>query len=224
MGAKVTIEQVAQADLFKNMSLDEVKELLSKTNMLVKHFHKNAYVFLAGDVVENLCVVVNGTVQIVKEDASGDRSIIGSIESGRTFGTCYLGSKGKHSVVSYFAVKNCEILMIPFASLNMNVIGNQNIYCKFFSNIIATVAGHNINLIEKVDVLGRKTLRGKIMAYLEKEAQLCRSRTFALPFNRTDLANYLDADRSAMTREIARMRDDGLIKFEKNIFTLVHNA
>lgn len=221
MGMRITIEQVAKADLFSAMSLDEVKELLSKTGMVIKHFHKNDYIFLAGDVIDYLCVLVDGSVQIIKENAKGDKSIIGNIYSGGSFGENGLAKQGSISNVSYLAVKNCEILMVPFARMNMNVINNQKISSKFFTSIIAQIAKQNLGLVEKVEILGRKTLRGKIMAYLEKQSRINNSATVVLPFNRTDLANYLDADRSAMTRELYRMQDEGILEIEKNKFTIL---
>ena len=221
MGMRITIEQVAKADLFSAMSLDEVKELLSKTGMVIKHFHKNDYIFLAGDAIDYLCVLVDGSVQIIKENAKGDKSIIGNIDSGGSFGENGLAKQGSTSNVSYLATKNCEVLMVPFARMNMNVINNQAISSKFFMSIIAQIAKQNLGLVEKVEILGRKTLRGKIMAYLEKQSRINNSSTVVLPFNRTDLANYLDADRSAMTRELYRMQDEGILEIEKNKFTIL---
>lgn len=218
---RITIEQVAKADLFSAMSLDEVKELLSKTGMVIKHFHKNDYIFLAGDAIDYLCVLVDGSVQIIKENAKGDKSIIGNIDSGGSFGENGLAKQGSTSNVSYLATKNCEVLMVPFARMNMNVINNQAISSKFFMSIIAQIAKQNLGLVEKVEILGRKTLRGKIMAYLEKQSRINNSSTVVLPFNRTDLANYLDADRSAMTRELYRMQDEGILEIEKNKFTIL---
>jgi CRP-like cAMP-binding protein len=88
-------------------------------------------------------------------------------------------------------------------------------------NIVAILADNNSKLIEKTDILCKKTLRGKILAYLEHEANEAHSKKFVVPFSRTDLANYLDADRSALTRELARMRDEGIVNFEKNTFELL---
>ena len=90
-------------------------------------------------------------------------------------------------------------------------------------NIVSILADNNTRLIEKTEILCKKTLRSKIMAYLEQEARYNGSDSFEVPFNRTDLANYLDADRSAMTRELARMKAEGLIDFTKNNFTILQH-
>ena len=91
-------------------------------------------------------------------------------------------------------------------------------------NIVSILADNNTRLIEKTEILCKKTLRSKILAYLEQEARNHGCRSFTIPFNRTDLANYLDADRSALTRELARMKEEGLIDFTKNNFELLTPA
>jgi CRP-like cAMP-binding protein len=83
------------------------------------------------------------------------------------------------------------------------------------------MADNNIRLVEKTEILCKKSLRSKILAYLEYETRYLEEKKITIPFNRTDLANYLDADRSALTRELSRMREDGLIDFEKNTFVLL---
>jgi len=217
----MTIEQAAKSNLFRNMNLDEVKDLLSKLNMLTKHVQKNDYIYLAGDLIENLCVVVNGSVQVVREDVNGEKSIVGALTAGETFGENHFAATEKESAVSYLATETSDILLLPFNRMTMSVLGDINLYSKFFTNMVTIVADHNNELIEKVDILGKKTLRGKIMAYLEQQATTKKTRKFEVGFNRTDMANYLDADRSAMTRELARMKDEGLIDFNKHMFAIL---
>lgn len=94
---------------------------------------------------------------------------------------------------------------------------SQRLMC----NIVSILADNNTRLIEKTEILCKKTLRSKILAYLEQEARNNDCRQFTIPFNRTDLANYLDADRSALTRELARMKEEGLIDYNKNTFTIL---
>lgn len=221
MGVNMTIEQVAKSALFRNMNLDEVKDLLSKLNMLTKHVQKNDYIYLAGDLIENLCVVVNGAVQVVREDAEGEKSIVGALTTGEIFAENHFAARDKVSSVSYLATETSDILLMPFCRMTLSVLSDVNLYSKFFTNMVSIVAEHNNELIEKVDILGKKSLRGKIMTYLEQQAAAKQSNKFEISFSRTDMANYLDADRSAMTRELARMRDEGLIDFNKHMFAIL---
>lgn len=222
MDAKVSLQKINDIPLFDGLGNDEVKNVLSKVNALVKSFRKSDYIYLAGDCVENLCVVINGTVQMIKEDIWGDKSIIANLGEGSVFAENFLGNRGDRSIVSYFAASDSEILMLPFGKM-MHGVGDSAVQSKLVFNIVSILADNNTKLIEKTEILCKKTLRGKILAYLEQEAANQKSRKVVIPFNRTDMANYLDADRSALTRELAKMREEGLISFEKNIFELLDN-
>lgn len=221
MDAKVSLQKINETPLFDGLGIDEVKNVLSKVNALVKSFRKSDYIYLAGDCVENLCVVINGTVQMIKEDIWGDKSIIANLGVGSVFAENFLGNRGERSIVSYFAASDSEILMLPFGKM-MHGTGDSAVQSRLVFNIVSILADNNTKLIEKTEILCKKTLRGKILAYLEQEAANQKSRKIVIPFNRTDMANYLDADRSALTRELAKMREEGLISFEKNVFELLN--
>jgi CRP-like cAMP-binding protein len=220
MAMRVYTPDYLQIPLFDGLARDEINELLQRLHGLIKHFPKSDYIYLAGDCIENLCVVLTGTVQMLKEDIWGEKSIIANLTAGSVFGESFLGRLGEKSVVSYFSVSESEVLMLPLEKLLSDNAYYSDAYRRLLCNIVSTIADNNTRLIEKNDILCRKTLRSKILAYLEQEAQMNGSKHFTIPFNRTDLANYLDADRSALTRELTRMKDEGLIDFTKNTFEL----
>jgi CRP-like cAMP-binding protein len=159
-------------------------------------------------------------LQMVKEDILGDKTILANISAGSLFAETFFGRSYDHSVVSFFAMENCEILMLPFKKFFDTLDGSLAIK-KLLSNFVSIMADNNIRLVEKTEILCKKSLRSKILAYLEYETRYLEEKKITIPFNRTDLANYLDADRSALTRELSRMREDGLIDFEKNTFVLL---
>ena len=219
MSKSITIEQIASTAAFQGLTLEQVKEMLSRTGVIVKHFHKGDYVYLSGDIIENLCLVFHGQVQIIREDAWGEKSIVDSVMNGECFGENGFGTRVP-SVLNYYVTKDCDIFMLPFNRMTLSVIQDAGIYSRFFSNFAAILAATSSRLIDKVDILGKKTLRGKIMTYLEQQALSHGSEVVQIPFSRTDLASYLDADRSAMTRELGRMAQEGIVSFQKNTFTI----
>ena len=209
--------------LFQGLEREEISEVLQKFHGLIKHFSKSDYIYLAGDCVENLCVVLDGTVQMIKEDIWGEKSIIANLGAGSVFAENFLGKLGDRSVVSYFVASDSEILMLPLGRSLFDVNTNSKASQRLMCNIVSILADNNTRLIEKTEILCKKTLRSKILAYLEQERNN-QSHQFTIPFNRTDLANYLDADRSALTRELARMKDEGIIDYTKNTFTLLKST
>ena len=221
MAIKMYSPNYADIPLFNGLAREEINEILQKFHGLIKHFPKSDYIYLAGDCVENLCVVLEGTVQMIKEDIWGEKSIIANLGSGSVFAENFLGKLGDRSVVSYFAASDSEVLMLPLGKMLFDGSSHSEANRRLMCNIVSVLADNNTRLIEKTEILCKKTLRSKILAYLEQEAKYNNNTRFTIPFNRTDLANYLDADRSALTRELARMREEGLIYFEKNIFELL---
>ena len=221
MAAKIFIPNFMDIPLFHGLEREEISEVLQRFHGLIKHFPKSDYIYLAGDCVENLCVVLAGTVQMIKEDIWGEKSIIANLGAGSVFAENFLGKLGDRSVVSYFVASDSEILMLPLGRALFEVNTASKASQRLMCNIVSILADNNTRLIEKTEILCKKTLRSKILAYLEQEARNNDCRQFTIPFNRTDLANYLDADRSALTRELARMKEEGLIDYNKNTFTIL---
>ena len=216
----MSLENLKDLPLFEGMSLEEMGEVLSKVNVVVKRFFKYDSIVLAGDYVDHVRILINGNVQMVKEDILGDKTILSNISAGALFAETFFGRSYDHSVVSFFAMENCEILMLPFKKFFDNLDGSLA-NKKLITNFVSIMADNNIRLIEKTEILCKKSLRAKILAYLEYETKYLEEKKVTIPFNRTDLANYLDADRSALTRELTRMRKEGLIDFERNTFELL---
>ena len=224
MTARMYVPNYLDIPLFQGLEREEISEVLQKFHGLIKHFSKSDYIYLAGDCVENLCVVLDGTVQMIKEDIWGEKSIIANLGAGSVFAENFLGKLGDRSVVSYFVASDSEILMLPLGSSLFDVNTNRQASQRLMCNIVSILADNNTRLIEKTEILCKKTLRSKILAYLEQEARNNQSHQCTIPFNRTYLANYLDADRSALTRELARMKDEGIIDYTKNTFTLLKST
>ena len=224
MTARMYVPNYLDIPLFQGLEREEISEVLQKFHGLIKHFSKSDYIYLAGDCVENLCVVLDGTVQMIKEDIWGEKSIIANLGAGSVFAENFLGKLGDRSAVSYFVASDSEVLMLPLGRSLFDVNANSKASQRLMCNIVSILADNNTRLIEKTEILCKKTLRSKILAYLEQEERNKQSHQFTIPFNRTDLANYLDADRSALTRELARMKDEGIIDYTKNTFTLLKST
>lgn len=221
MAVKMYTPNYLVIPLFQGLDMEEINEVLQKFHGLIKHFPKSDYIYLAGDCVENLCVVLEGTVQMIKEDIWGEKAIIANLGAGSVFAENFLGRLGDRSMVSYFVASDSEVLMLPLGRTLFDANTSSKASQRLMCNIVSILADNNTRLIEKTEILCKKTLRSKILAYLEQESRNNGCRSFTIPFNRTDLANYLDADRSALTRELARMKEDGLIDYTKNTFELL---
>ncbi|MDR1195109.1 MAG: Crp/Fnr family transcriptional regulator [Endomicrobium sp.] len=209
-----------KVELFEGLSDDETGkalEYLGKNNM---KFRKGAIIINAGEAVYNIGIVLNGSVQIMKEDFDGARSIIAQLYPSAIFGEALAAAGVKKSPVAVFASSNCEILFIPFSKI-INMRGKSGkIHSKIISNMLKILAGKNIFLNNKIEHLSKRSIREKLLSYLKEESRRYNLKEFTIPFNRNELADYLFLDRSAMSRELGKMRDDGLIEFDKSRFKL----
>ncbi len=113
MAMKAHSPDYADIPLFNGLARDELNEVLQKFHCLIRRFRKSDSIYLAGDSVENLCVVLEGTVQMIKEDIWGEKFIIANLGSGSVFAENFLGRLSGRSVVSYFAASDSEVLMLP---------------------------------------------------------------------------------------------------------------
>jgi CRP-like cAMP-binding protein len=139
------------------------------------------------------------------------------------FGETFACGLHKNATVSYLTSSETKILFLSFG----HMMHACSMACKFhqqlIENMVALIASKNIALMDKVDILSKKTLREKIATYLLQQAGKQSNTNFEIPFGRVQLAEYLCADRSALTRELNTMRDMGLIDYHKNTFHILKN-
>ena len=213
-------EILSRIPLFADIASQNYGALLSCIGGRTKQYAKGEFVSLTGDAIDHIGVILSGRVYILKEDVFGNRAILNNMGSGEIFGESFICS-GSHSLtVSVQTAERSEILFLPF----VRVIQSCSSACQFhqtlIKNMLVMVAKKNIKLIEKLEVTTKHSLREKVLTYLSQLAQEQKSITVTAPLGRIDLADFLGADRSALTRELNKMQSDGLIDYEKNRYTL----
>lgn len=213
--------KVAGLPLFADIPSDKIDEVMKELHGSIRHYAKSDYLYLNGDSVEGISMLISGSIQMVTEDFWGDKSIIDGLQPGYVFTEKYLGNGGADSDVSYVAVSDSEILYFPMTKADIKDELSQSAFGRMVFNLLSLMADHNARLVRKNEILSKKTLRGKILAYLCHQARDNNSNQFVLPFNRTDLAYFLDSDRCALARELTKMKKEGLIDINKNTFTLL---
>lgn len=207
--------------LFKGIQTQELDALLTCIGARQDHYAKGEFIFLNGSSVNSIGIVLTGRVQILKEDIFGNRAILNDLGPGAVFGEAFVCSEKYTLTVSVLAAENSTVLFLSFDRV-MHICPSA---CRFHNavikNMVEMLAFKNIKLIEKLEVTTKHSLREKILTYLSQLAQDQASTTVTAPLGRIDLADFLGADRSSLTRELNRMKADGLIVFDKNTYTLL---
>ena len=204
--------------LFEGMSPEERAEALKCLDATSRRFEKGAFLLLEGEAAERFGLVLSGRVAVIKEDAWGNRTILTKLDPGELFGEAFHCAGEVRATVSVQADEPCEILFMAFPSASDGRCAASQ---KLNENMLRVLARKNVLLIQRIDVLSRRGLRDKLAAYLSDLAKRSGARSFDVPCNRQEMADTLCSDRSALSRELCRMRDEGLLRFEKKRFTLL---
>ena len=206
--------------LFSDIEIQDIKSLLSCLSAKIEHFKAKEAIFLAGNKAEYVGIVLSGKVQIVKEDFYGNRNILDSAGKGQLFGEALACADLKILPVSVFSVEDCEIMLIDYRKIITTCSKACIFHSKLIYNMLHIISTKNIILNQKIEFISKRTTKEKLLAYLSSEAKKAGSNSFTIPFNRQELADFLSVDRSAMSAELCKLRDNGVVEFDKSKFVL----
>lgn len=207
--------------LFAGVSEDEIGAMLSCLDARLHEYKKGEYVLRQGEHLNRITVVVTGELHVQRDDYWGNRAIVNRIGVGEMFGEAYIAPESGTILNDVVAVEDSTVICFDVR----RIITVCSSACRFHSmvvqNLFFAVSEKNRTLVQKLGHISRRTTREKLISYLSEEAKRQNSPSFAIPFNRQQLADFLSVDRSAMSNELCKMRDEGFLEFEKNRFRLL---
>lgn len=206
--------------LFNQIAPEEFLRLLPCLSPTTARYRKNDIIFLEGTDVTRVGILLSGNAHVIKEDIWGNRTIISDLGTKDLFGESFSCAKVKKLPVTVVAASDCEVLFIEYKRILTTCTSACVFHAKLIENMMSILASKNILLQDKLQILSKPTTREKLLAYLNSQSQKLGSLTFMIPFDRQQLADYLCVDRSAMTKELGRLRDEGLISFHRSSFKL----
>ncbi|MDR2490146.1 MAG: Crp/Fnr family transcriptional regulator [Spirochaetaceae bacterium] len=213
---------LAGCPLFEGLSGDTVGQVLGCVKPVHRRFESGAYVFNEDDECSLLGIVLKGALHIIRDDYWGNRTIVTRLEAGMIFGEAFACAELKKLPVSVVAVERSEILLLDFKRI-IKVCSNAcEFHTRLIKNMVSNMAYKNVQLMEKIECISQRNTRSKILSYLSFNAKRRKSSVIEIPFNRQEMADYLSVERSALSAELCRMRDEGLLEFNKNKFRLRH--
>ena len=214
------IAVLKRTKLFSGIGESEIAAMLHCLGASLRTYQKGAYVFRAGEYLHHLTLLVDGRLHIQKDDYWGNRSILNEIEVGEMFGEAYIAPSSGALINDVVATQQSVVMFFDIH----RILGVCSSACKFHSmtvqNLFYAISEKNRKLVGKLGMISQRTTREKLIAYLSEEAKRHNSASFSIAFNRQQLADFLSVDRSAMSGELSKMRDEGLLTFDRNHFTL----
>lgn len=208
--------------LFAGIAQTDLPALLSCAGAFSQTYSRGDFLLLEGDAAHAIGVVLAGCVQVVKEDVFGNRAIINELPQGGIFGESFVCGGSYMLSVSVQATQDSQVLFLDFDHVMNSCSKACTFHTLMVKNMVRLIAQKNINLMEKLEVVTKRTLRERVLAYLSQLSQEQGADWLDSPLGRVDLADYLGVDRSALTRELNNMRKDGLIDFDKNRYKLLN--
>ena len=216
-----SILQEINSPLFDGIRSADRQTMLGCIGYHFSTFRKGDIVAFEAENIKHVGIVISGAVDMVKEDLWGNKTMLVRVRQNELFGETFACGSDNSSVVTFLVSEDAHILFIPFD----RVMHSCTMACKFhhrlIKNMVSIIADKNRDLMRKVEVVSKRTIREKLLAYLSIQAQIQQSRYFEIPLGRLELAEYLCVDRSALTRELAKMKDEGLIDYDKNCFRML---
>lgn len=207
--------------LLDGIQPEERKAMLDCIGYHIGIFRKGEVLAFEEETVKHVGIVLSGAVDMVKEDLWGNKTILVRIGPNEVFGETFACGSDSLSVVTFLVSADAKILFLPFNRL----MRNCNMACQFhhrlIENMVRVIADKNRDLLRKIEVVSKRSIREKLLSYLSIQAQAQKTRYFEIPLGRLELAEYLCIDRSALTRELVKMKEDGLIDYDKNCFRLL---
>ena len=196
-----------------------MSEALEALRAHKQDFAKGAVLLHAGAFTDQLGLILSGSVTIESNDFWGNRTILSHAETGEIFAETYALLPDSPMLVDVIANEDCRVLFLSVRPLikQAQLSGWQVTLLK---NLLDLTARKNLALSGRSFHTASKTIRGRVMSYLNAVALQRGAREFDIPFDRQQLADYLNLDRSALSKELGRMRDEGILTFRKNHFIL----
>lgn len=215
------ISVLKNTKLFSGAGENEISTMLSCLGAKLNRYKKGEYVFRAGEYVHNITVLVKGSLHIQKDDYWGNRTIINIITPGEMFGEAYVSPDSGALLNDVIAIEDSAVMFFDVQQILTMCPSACKFHTLALKNLFFAISEKNRRLVTKLGHISNRTTREKLLSYLSDEAKRNKSASFSIPFNRQQLADFLSVDRSAMSNELSKMRNEGLIQFDKNQFTLL---
>lgn len=187
----------------------------------LRTYKKGEIISLEDEHLKHVGIILSGTVDMIKEDSWGNKTTLVRMRKDELFGESFACGSDTLSFVSFAASEDSRVLFLPFNKVMHTCTSACAFHHRLIENMVHIIADKNRDLMRKLEVISKKSLREKVLTYLSLQSQLHSSHYFEIPLGRVELAEYLCADRSALTRELVKMRDEGLIDYDKNCFRIL---
>lgn len=214
----MNLDNLKRNPLFQSIKEEQLAEVIDCLSGYFKKYQAGELIFGIGEKNYSLGIIQKGKIEISKDDFLGNRFLLTVLEEGELFAETFVCAGIEEIPVNVIAKEAVEILFLDY----QKIIGEHSKHCQFheqlISNMIQILAKKNLHLNERINAISKRSIRQKIIAYLTS-IQRGEESSIELLLSRQELADFLCVDRSAMTTELYKMKEEGIIDFSKNKFS-----
>lgn len=207
--------------LFENIENENLISMLGCLGAKVERFDKKYTIMAEGSPAKHIGIVLSGSAQISQVDFNGNRSILSSIEPSENFAEAFACAEIQELPISVIANEPCEIMLIDCNRILHTCSNNCNFHRQLIFNLMKNLATKNVQFYQKIEITSKRSTREKLMTYLIFQSKKNNSNSFEIPFDRQELADYLEVDRSGLSAEISKLRKEGILNSNKKHFELL---
>lgn len=210
-----------KSPLFRDIEPENILPMLSCLGAVYHEYKKDDPIMSEGSPAASFGIVLSGAVRILRIDYYGNRSIVASIGPTELFGESFACAEIENLPVDITASGDCAVLMMDARRITSTCSNSCAFHNRIIFNLLKIVATKNIVFNQKNEITSRRTTREKLLAYLMSEARHQRESEFTIPYNRQELADYLEVDRSGLSTEIGKLIKEGVITASRNTFRIL---
>ena len=214
---------ISQCPLFNGIATEDLEGMMHCIGGSVMSVSKGQHIFNEGDPATHVGMVLSGAVRMVREDYFGNRSIVAHIGPSELFGETYACAEVHALPISIVAESDSAILLMDCRKITVSCSNACAFHNRIIFNLLKLVAEKNLVFDHKIQITSQRSTREKLMTYLLSEAKKHGSNSFTIPYNRQELADYLEVERSGLSLEISKLRNEGMLESERNHFVILRN-
>ena len=214
------MENISKNALFQNVSIESIEKMMPCFDMKKRNFAEKDIIPTVEGTKEYICLLLEGAVSVSRISIDGSLDLLEYMEDTGVFGDAFAFANREDEFITV-CEKDCSGLFIEKGQITKRCSNACQHHTQVVENLLQLMAGKVVHLTEKVDILSHRSIRGKLMSYFRIQSTKQNNLTFELPFSLLKLANYLCIDRSAMMRELKKMKDDEMIEMDGRMVTLL---
>lgn len=217
---KKYIEILKKCPLFFEIDEKDLTVMLGCLGAKIEFFDRKYTVMAEGSFAKYIGIVLSGAVQIEQTDYYGNRSILSVVPEGGIFGEAFACCNTESLPISVVATKESEIMFIDCSYILHTCKNNCIFHNQLIFNLMKDIASKTVLFHQRIEVISKRSTREKLLAYLSMVSKKEGSPRFTVPFDRQELADYLEVDRSGLSAEISKLKKEGRLYSKKNYFEL----